>query len=881
MSKNTFKLLSDESQFMGALCTLLVDKISKTDLVNIVKYTKDLKITGLFAKIKTATYNECEKANILRYRYAAIESSCRDSQDIFWAAIKLPYFKALCRGYVDFINKNYSYWSWGRNDTYEQLALRLAFYVFDAAEIESDSILKLFINRYKMPQNWRSKEALRRYLFLYEANMEEINRINNPTIRMELLEDVNAYYLSVGTIPTDTLDYLLDRLHQIHGDITLQKLPLVLMYNGNEAALKTIAKDAPQDFLKAWAQGYLHFMNREFKKAAVFLLMGDEAWNKVEEGTKTEFKISSLFAALCYMQIKAPDEAWSKFWKLYNAKTINQSSAVKIIQMLLGKTGLKDIEEIQNSDISVLMSEVLICDCPPYFYLLYWAYRQDILNDLLRYDHVKSMAVANPWLNKEIKILETLLSGELLSEKLETEAVFHQIYQPKPEWELLLEQVQQILDMANPNSSTQQEERVAWVVSFQKFTIDARLQKIAKNGNWTKGRAMGWQKLIMESEYDYILSAQDRKIIQAFAPIYNKMNDYYRPNPDKSEWVGVFEALATHPYIFLAESTETPVQLVPGKLELQITKTQNGYVFENPYQEHTIGNVFVLKRETPTRYLFIRLSSEQKRVLEILNKKSLSIPLKGEETLRRTAQKISAVIPVNSELIVDENIPEHEYDPRIYVHILPLGDMFQVELYVKPFGEEPPYFPPGIGLARVVTNLHGDLTFVQRNLSQEKSDAEALVAYSQVLDIDNHTEGVWTLDGIEPCLRLLSELNELRKENKAVLEWPQGEKLKISSYASFDHLFMRVFSTGEWFEMEGELRVSENSVMDMKTLLELSRQSNDRFLTLDDGSYLALTEQLYKRLKALDNLAYNKKDKLNFSRFAGAALHDMAEELKN
>jgi SNF2 family DNA or RNA helicase len=205
-----------------------------------------------------------------------------------------------------------------------------------------------------------------------------------------------------------------------------------------------------------------------------------------------------------------------------------------------------------------------------------------------------------------------------------------------------------------------------------------------------------------------------------------------------------------------------------------------------------------------------------------------------------------------------------------------LGEVFQAELFVKPFGVVPPYFAPGTGHERLLAEVNGETKYVMRKLQEERNSAEMLIAQSEVLNMDNQEEGIWTLDDIESCLKLLSELNPLRKENKVVLEWPQGEKLKISAFASFDNLFMNVRSSGNWIEVEGQLKVNDDTVMDMQLLLERSRDSKNRFLTLDDGSFLALTEQLYRRLKEMENWTQKHKDTLRVSHFAGAALNEFS-----
>ena len=873
----TFFLLSEESQVLVALSSMMIDKLSRKELDSIGQLTQNKWLINLIENIDNKTLAECEASGFLRYRYAAIESNSFNNEDLFFEVMNLPFFRTLCLGYCKYLLASSNrFWTWTLNGQMRYLAFRMMFYVFSETEIDADKNLKSFIRRFEMSEDALNNNTLRQALFLYNLTIEEINRIIDPKLRMLLVESVANSHFASGVCVQGIITYLIDRLHQIKNYQTVQGLCQQLLFRADVEQLKIIIRDAPIDYYKAWAEGHLFFLEGDFKKAYVYLEAGQDLFKKANKVRRVDYDTIQLLIGLCMLKLGVVESEWDKYWKGIVTKGLSASLPVKLTMMLANMANTKELQEIQQGEVLSLSQQTYIHHAPFVAYMCYWVSRKDVAYKMLQDKNVHQMVQSNLWLFDEINNLYRLMEEE--DPQLPENAVLHQIYAPKPEWELLLDQIQKIMLVSNPDIVEGQEERVVWLVDFKKFSIEPRLQKLNKNGTWSKGRSMAWNK-IMEAEYNHVTSSYDKKIITAYEKIFNIQKELYYAEVAPKYWMPVFDALVGHPFLYLSESMATPCQLLRGKLELQITKTEKGYIFENPYKDFTIDNIFVLKKETPTRYIFIELNAEQRQILDILGKKSLNIPEKGIEELRKTAQQLSNIVPIHSDLIVDENLPEHPYDTRIYVHILPVGDMFQVELYVKPFGVVAPYSGPGNGLERLVAEVEGVKMFVQRDLEQEKTNAEMIVAYSKILDMDEDESGIWTIDGIEPCLQLLAELNDLRREEKIVLEWPQGEKLKISAYANFDQLFMNVRSSGDWFEMEGELKVDDTKILDMKTLLELSRNAKGRFLTLDDGSYMALTEQLQKRLQALDNMAYSKKDQLLFSKFSGAAFGDLASDM--
>jgi hypothetical protein len=82
-------------------------------------------------------------------------------------------------------------------------------------------------------------------------------------------------------------------------------------------------------------------------------------------------------------------------------------------------------------------------------------------------------------------------------------------------------------------------------------------------------------------------------------------------------------------------------------------------------------------------------------------------------------------------------------------------------------------------------------------------------------------------------------------------EWPDGEALKVSRLIGAKNLSLKVAGSRDWFEITGTVAVDENLVLDMQDLLAQLDKARGRFVPLDGGRFLTLTEDLKRQLKHL------------------------------
>ena len=85
---------------------------------------------------------------------------------------------------------------------------------------------------------------------------------------------------------------------------------------------------------------------------------------------------------------------------------------------------------------------------------------------------------------------------------------------------------------------------------------------------------------------------------------------------------------------------------------------------------------------------------------------------------------LSSLVMVQS--AVDGSVEDVESvaaDSQIYIHLLPSGQGFRLEMLVKPLSRGGPYLKPGLGGKSIIAEIDGKRFQTARNLQEEKKKA--------------------------------------------------------------------------------------------------------------------------------------------------------------
>ncbi|MFN0202266.1 MAG: DEAD/DEAH box helicase [Bacteroidia bacterium] len=446
----------------------------------------------------------------------------------------------------------------------------------------------------------------------------------------------------------------------------------------------------------------------------------------------------------------------------------------------------------------------------------------------------------------------------------------------KSDWEFALQSLLGVY-ASTAKTKTASDSRVAWLVNFANTMIQPIEQKYSKNG-WTAGKNIALKRL-KEGDVKN-MSPQDIEAAKAIK--IEKSSNYY--GYGNTEYVldipKMIKALVGHPYLFLYEPTGVSCELVKEDLTLYVNKSTKGYELSFSHKIDT-SDTFFLAKETNTRWKYLEINDHHRRLISTFGTKKIEIPMKGKEQLKTLISNLSTYIKVQSDADEHlENLEMVEADKRIYALLLPFGDGLKLELLVKPLGEHPPYFKAGKGKTNIVVGERGGKRVqTNRNFKEESKLLNEILNVCPTLLQNNDNSYEWHLIENDDCLNVLVELEPLKKENKVVIEWPKGEKMKIHKVADFGDLKLKIKRETDWFGVDGELKVGENEVIQLQQLLALMQGSSSDYIQLSDGKYLALTNEFRKRLQELAGVTESNKKGLRFHQFATGIVDDLTQKV--
>jgi superfamily II DNA or RNA helicase len=410
--------------------------------------------------------------------------------------------------------------------------------------------------------------------------------------------------------------------------------------------------------------------------------------------------------------------------------------------------------------------------------------------------------------------------------------------------------------------------RLVYFVDFEndRNYIQPMLQTFSTKG-WSKGRNIALKRL-KEHQLD-CMTEQDNRIASAI-----KHENSYYGSEYYIDYQKMLPELAGHPYLFYAQNPDISMELVKAQPELVTEKTSKGYLLQTNIRE-TEKKQIILK-ETNTRYKLIQLTEEQLMVIRAMNNGKLVVPESGKDKLMKVIAHLSSFMTIHSDIAGGgDNLKNVEADSRIRVQLLPVGDSLKAEWFVKPFGHVPPYSKPGKGGKTVYATMENEKCVANRDLNLETKNARKLSeAFSGTLETDL-SEGPVVFDDPHECLALLEILKQ--QTDIAIVEWPEGERFRIRRSIAFKQLNLSVKGKGYWFELSGELKVDEDTVLTLKQLLELTSKSKGRFVELGNGEFIALTEELKKRLEELALFSTIDKTGVKLNKFAVPAIEELSQ----
>ena len=412
--------------------------------------------------------------------------------------------------------------------------------------------------------------------------------------------------------------------------------------------------------------------------------------------------------------------------------------------------------------------------------------------------------------------------------------------------------------------------RLVWNFDVKNKGITPLEQSLGVKG-WTKGKVISLKRLV--NEHLDFLSGSDQKIIATISAERSYYGQAY--TFDKIESL---LALANHPYVF---ETNSGIQLEFYVCEPELNIRQDGEDFLIELSHNSEIEAVILEKISESRYNMVHFKKTLIPLLEIIGK-GIKVPEKGKDRIVSVIKKIGGQIPVHSD-IETQDIKVVESDPKIIAQLTPLNAGLKIQFLVRPFSNYGPYFKVGHGRELVQVFENNEPVKTIRSLTTELEFANAVISNSNCLKNDDDASFEWELDNPTDCLDVLGDLKQFPEEH-IVIEWPQGEKFKISSTVDFKNFSLSIRHQRDWFSLDGNISFDNDTAMDLKTFMGLLAQSEGNFIKLDEQKYLKLTSSLRKQLHELSIIADTKHGDCRFNSLSAHNLKyftDQVAEVKS
>lgn len=431
------------------------------------------------------------------------------------------------------------------------------------------------------------------------------------------------------------------------------------------------------------------------------------------------------------------------------------------------------------------------------------------------------------------------------------------------------------------NVEVVKESRLVWLLRYDAQygvqEVEPREQKRDAQGAWSRGRPMGLKRLLEDAASLDFVSAQDLQVVASIGAQRQQYSSNLRYDFDLDKAVA---ALVGHPMLFWMDSPGTRVELLPGEPELLVKADRDNVTISLRPPLHRGAGDVVVTRESPTRLRVVRVRDEHRRIGAIVGE-SLVVPLEAEVRVLQAIGAISSIVTVQSDIGASSaDIERIAADPRLHVHLLPYGQGLRIRILVRPLPDTGAYYAPGSGAERVIADVNGVRTEAKRDLNLERESQRQLLLECRALEGAEEEHGEWLLGQPFASLELVSELQELDPA-RVVIAWPEGEPFRVSKKVSSKSVRLNIKRDKDWFAANGEVVVDENRVMDLVSLLEKMRGSEGRFIALGDNQFLALTNELHRRLTDLAAYTDANGDALRVHPLASFALEELALDAGN
>jgi len=437
----------------------------------------------------------------------------------------------------------------------------------------------------------------------------------------------------------------------------------------------------------------------------------------------------------------------------------------------------------------------------------------------------------------------------------------------KETWALALEQLIALDKTVKPvNESDEKTSRLVWLLQHSRFgdELSAKEQKLGKSG-WTKGRVIALKRLSQDMEtFDY-LSDGDIALCHQIKGQFN--GGYYGKEHYSLTGYLALKAAIGLENVYLEDNPHQNITISEREPELVITQNDDGFLLSMsnlPSDIDDTDSSYSFTNLGDNKFELVAYEKKHRQIASIVGESGLVVPQAAKDKVIKSISVIAPMLNIQSNLEgITSSVEQVGADARLYINIEPAGEGLEYQCHVMPLGSDGPSISPGMGNPTLSLDIGGKRQIVTRDLVSERRQLQRL--YEQVSLFEQMIDSRLLCDRLDEALETLVLLENIvahpntKSPLDIVLQWPKGKSLKLSVPQEMAHMKLAVTKQKEWFDLEGTLTVSDNQVIELKTLMALMAQSQSRFIKLDEQQILVLTKELKQRLQDIENMTLDGK----------------------
>ena len=423
----------------------------------------------------------------------------------------------------------------------------------------------------------------------------------------------------------------------------------------------------------------------------------------------------------------------------------------------------------------------------------------------------------------------------------------------KDPWEQMLDRLITTATRLRENKD-EGEHRVMYIIMSDGESVELREQNRLRDGRWGVGKQLAWSRFITGSEP--FMDRADQAVVAdlRFLNMNRLTVGIVLPHLVGSDRVYTGEVT---PYRRVSIDQQRPYVIIERKAEGEGFRVQSNVEFKE-----LLSQTSVYHRTDSTQYTYYAMSDNERTVLTELLSVS-EFPASAEEKLSKLLPLLVGTIDIHSDLITKEQeLQTLEPQSTILIRLTPdptMQTMFDAYVVVRPL----------LGGQIALTPAQGDRTIIdqnetsgrvriERDFENEARNLSLFLNYCQEHDMEL-TENLGAHLTTQQVLDVLAFVSS--HPDISAVEWPEGEKLRMHHTRQSGDWNISLNARGKWFEIEGNVRLDDNSLITAQQLLQAIGASHGGYVQLQNGDYLWLSERLRRQLDALESLVTTENNR--------------------